>query len=103
MSRSYPIWNDVNACIYQGSKSFGAKDTSTTTVRIGTSASNSEVLVTHVTTRRSEGEYTVFRFGVDCGMGLEVLKTMWMHTKTQEWFNEDPTKKEKEKEMEVMA
>ncbi len=90
MTRSYPIWNDVSACIYSGSKSYGAKDTSTVTVRVGTSASNSEVLVQHVTTRRFEGDYTVFRFGVDCGHGLEVLKTKWMHTKTQKWFDENP-------------
>ena len=90
MSRSYPIWNDVSACIYSGSKSYGAKDTSTVTVRVGTSASNSEVLVQHVTTRREEGEYTVFRFGVDCGMGLQVLKTLWMHTKKQTWHETDP-------------
>lgn len=96
MAHSYPIWNDIAACIYSSSKSFGAKDTSSTTVRVGTSATNSEVLVRHVTTRRLEGEYTVFRFGVDLcdGAGLHVLKTMWMHTKSHEWFAEDPTKKE---------
>ena len=27
MSRSYSIWNDVQACIYKGSKSWGAKNT----------------------------------------------------------------------------
>lgn len=93
MGHSYPIWNEVNACIYSGSKSFGAKETSSTVVKVGTSATNSEVLVTHVTTRRTEGEYTVFRFGVDLhdGQGLTVLKTKWMHTKSKDWFDSDPT------------
>lgn len=90
MSHSYPIWNDVDACIYSSSKSFGARDTSKTTVYVGTSASNSTKLVEHITTRRQDGEYTVFRFGVDYGKGLEVLKTLWMHTKTQKWFEYDP-------------
>ena len=90
MSHSYPTWNDVSACIYSSGKSFGARDTSQTVVRVGTSASNSEVLVTHVTTRRVEGEFTVFRFGVDIGNGLQVLKTKWMNTKTHEWFDEEP-------------
>ena len=25
MSRAYPIWNDITACIYNGSKSYGVK------------------------------------------------------------------------------
>jgi hypothetical protein len=91
MSHSYPIWNEVNACIYSGKKSYGAKDTSECTVYVGTSKSNSVELVRHVTTRRTEGEYTVFRFGLDCGQGLKVVKTLWMKTKTQEWFETDPT------------
>ena len=92
MSRQYPIWNAVNACIYQSDKSYGARDTSTTTVFVGTSASNSEFMVEHVTTRRIEGAYTVFRFGVRTVQGgpLVVLKTKWMHTKNQTWFDDEP-------------
>ena len=90
--RSYPIWNEVNACIYSSGKSFGAKDTSETRVKVGTSASNSVELVRHVTTRREQGAYTVFRFGVDCGTtaGLQILKTLWMHTKSQKWYESEP-------------
>lgn len=97
MAYSYPIWNDVEACIYKSSKSYGAKDTSEATVRVGTSAKNSEVLVTHCTTKRIEGDYTVFKFGVDFedGKGLQVLKTKWMNTKTKEWFDEKPVKLER--------
>jgi hypothetical protein len=90
MSHSYPIWHDVTSCIYQGSKSYGARDTAETTVYVGTSASNSEKLVSHCTTRRVEGEYTVFRFFVDIGAGMECVKCKWMHTKKREWFDERP-------------
>jgi len=90
MSHSYPIWNDVTACIYKSSKSYGARDAGEVSVYVGTSAKNSELLVIHTTTRRIEGDYTVFKFGVDTGNGLEVLKTLYMHTKTKQWFNEKP-------------
>lgn len=52
MCRSYPIWNEVEACIYKAPKHFGAKDQSKTAVKIGTSASNSHHFTTHRTTRR---------------------------------------------------
>ncbi len=91
MSHSYPIWNEVEACIYKGNKSYGARDTSECIVKVGTSKKNSEFLAQHVTTRRTEGDYIVFRFGVDIGKGLRVLKTKWMHAKTREWFDIDPT------------
>lgn len=90
MSRSYPIWNDVEACHYSADKSYGNKNTGAVTVRVGTSRTNSEVLVEHVTTRREEGDYTIFKFGVDTGSGLKVLKTMWMHTKTRKWYKRKP-------------
>ena len=96
MAYSYPIWNVVEACIYKSGKSYGARDTSECTVRVGTSKSNSEVLVKHVTTRREAGPYTVFKFGVDTGAGLEILKTKWMHTKTREWFDSEPAELAKE-------
>ncbi len=35
--RSYPIWNDVTACIYKGAKSYGVKERGEVEVRIGTS------------------------------------------------------------------
>ena len=92
MTRSYPIWNDVEACIYKSNKSWGARDTCAVDVRVGTSRSNSELLVQHFTTRRQHGPYTVFRFGVnlDDGHGPQTLKTMWMHTKTKVWHDREP-------------
>ena len=50
--RSYPIWNIVTACIYNGSKSYGVKETGEVEVRVGTSASNSHTFLTHTTTHR---------------------------------------------------
>ena len=92
--RSHPIWNDVTACIYKGgengTKSYGARDTSECRVKVGTSSRNSELLVIHVTTRREVGDYVMFKFGVDTGAGLEVIKTKWMHGKTHEWFDSEP-------------
>jgi len=91
MSRSYAIWHEINACIYTGSKNYGAKDTAETTVRVGTSKSNSEVLVRHVTTRRSAGAFTVFCFGVDTGAGgVKPIKRLWMHTKSRRWYARKP-------------
>lgn len=74
MSRSYPIWNDVTACIYQSSKSYGAKRDSGVTVRVGSSASNSHVFVKHATTHRlHDNGDREFRFYVD---GEEVRRAI---------------------------
>ncbi len=64
--RQYPIWNDVTACIYGSSKSWGAKQTATVRVRVGTSSRNSHVFVDHATTHRelSNGDRE-YRFFVD--------------------------------------
>jgi hypothetical protein len=64
--RSYPIWNEVEACIYQSSKSYGAKQTSNVNVKVGTSACNSHDFVSHRTTCRDlEDGKKEFRFYVD--------------------------------------
>jgi len=66
MSRAYPIWNEVEACIYQSSKSFGAKQSSNVNVKVGTSARNSHDFVNHcVTHRELENGDKEFRFYVD--------------------------------------
>lgn len=77
MSRSYPIWNNVQACIYNSNKSWGAKKNCVVEVKTGSSASNSESLVTHETTHRriwSEKEqkhYHIFKFKVN-GLTLAI-------------------------------
>jgi hypothetical protein len=91
MSRAYPIWNDVSACIYKSGKSYGARDTSEATVYVGTSKNNSEFLAKTITTRRSFGQHhTVFRFGIDTGKGLKVIATKYMHNKTRAWTTTPP-------------
>jgi len=66
MSRAYPIWNRVEACIYKSSKDWGAKQHSAVEVCVGTSASNSHTFVNHRTTRRElENGDAEFRFYVD--------------------------------------
>tara|TARA_B100001057_G_scaffold90825_1_gene87120 strand:- start:1437 stop:1709 length:273 start_codon:yes stop_codon:yes gene_type:complete len=66
MAHSYPIWNDVTACIYQSSKSYGVKNDGIVDVRIGTSAKNSHGFLRHRTTRRTrENGDQEFRFYVD--------------------------------------
>ena len=52
MSRAYPIWNNVTACIYKGAKSYGVRENGTVEVRVGTSASNSHLFLTHTVTHR---------------------------------------------------
>lgn len=71
MGRSYPIWVDVRACIYNSSKSYGAKNVNEQSILVGSSASNSHTLV-NIATKRSvgysdkHGFRTVwFRFYVD--------------------------------------
>ena len=47
MARSYPIWNNVEACIYGSSKSWGARDTCNVNVNVGSSATYSNHFVNH--------------------------------------------------------
>lgn len=64
--RQYPIWNDVSACIYGSSKSWGAKLTAAVTVLVGSSSRNSHRFVSHATTHRQhENGDKEFRFYVD--------------------------------------
>ena len=65
MSKSYPIWVDVDACIYKSSKSYGVKDTGVQNFKIGSSKSNSHDFVKTVITRREDGDKIVFIFSVD--------------------------------------
>lgn len=44
--RQYPIWVDINSCIYKQKKSYGVKRHSDQEVRIGTSSSNSHKFAT---------------------------------------------------------
>ena len=52
MSRSYPIWNKVTACIYGSNKSYGVKADGQVDGVVGTSAKNSHDFVSHRTPHR---------------------------------------------------
>ena len=66
MARSYPIWNNVEACIYGSSKRWGARDTCNVNVNVGSSAKFSNHFVNHTTTKRVIGkDLFEFRFYVD--------------------------------------
>ena len=87
---SYPIWNEVTACIYKSGKSYGAKDTSTVTVKVGSSHSNSHELCEHHVTNRYHDHVTykgkeyhdvvVFSFGVD---GTVLMRKIFKATKNK--------------------
>ena len=78
-SRSYPIWTKVEACIYKSDKSFGAKDTSSQEIFVGTSAKNSHKIAEICTTKREHDDEIVFKFSLDG----EVLKTIRFDKKTK--------------------
>ena len=86
MSRSYPIWNDVEACIYNPSKSYGAKNTSSNTIHVGSGSKHSKELATVVTTRRSTGDYDIFRLFVDG----KVIKKKYFNRKTKKFYSRKP-------------
>lgn len=50
--QQYPIYNRVEACIYKSNKSYGAKDTSSSHIFVGSSAKNSHLLAEPCTTKR---------------------------------------------------
>ena len=66
MSRQYPIWNIITACIYNSCKSYGVKNTGDVEIRVGTSSRNSHTFLKHSTTHReNENGDKEFRFYVD--------------------------------------
>ena len=66
MSRSYPIWNKIQACIYKSSKCYGVKSDGLNEVLIGTSRSNSHSFVrTRVTHRKHEDGSRTYHFYID--------------------------------------
>mgnify|MGYP003138165884 FL=1 len=69
MSRSYPIWNKVQACIYKSFTGWGTKNTGEVEIFVGSSAKNSHSFVEHKITRREKvwrgQEVIVFSFSVD--------------------------------------
>ena len=65
MSRAYPIWNKVRACIYQSDKSFGAKDDSNVEIFVGSSAKNSHLFIETRVVKIDLTNEIIFKFYVD--------------------------------------
>ena len=66
MSRSYPIWNKIQACIYKASKCYGVKNDGLNEVLIGTSKSNSHSFVrTRVTHKKHDDGTRTYHFYID--------------------------------------
>lgn len=55
MSRSYPMWFDVQNCNYKsGKSSYGGREDANTTIKVGSSSSNSHEFLSFRTTKRNE-------------------------------------------------
>ena len=82
MSRAYPIWNQIQACIYKNdNKSYGVKKDGIVNVKVGSSATNSFDFVQHKTTRRElNNDISEFRFYVDG----KLIKRSQFNKKTRE-------------------
>jgi len=66
MSKSYPIWNRITACIYKGSKCYGVQNDGLNEILIGTSASNSHEFVrTRVTHKKHDDGRRTYHFYID--------------------------------------
>ncbi len=66
MSKSYPIWNTITACIYKGSKCYGVQNDGLNQILIGTSASNSHEFVrTRVTHKKHDDGRRTYHFYID--------------------------------------
>ena len=66
MSRSYPIWNKIQACIYKASKCYGVRNDGLNEVLIGTSKSNShEFVKTRITHKKHDDGTRTYHFYLD--------------------------------------
>lgn len=72
--RAYPIWHQVTACIYNSSKSWGAKDTGEIKIKVGSSADNSHDLVRVATKRVITDDQVIFKFYID---GIKIREAIF--------------------------
>ena len=85
-SKSYPIWNQVQACIYKSDKSYGVRNEGVVNVKVGTSSTYSYDFVKHVTTVKDIDKHTKeYRFYVD----NHLIKQAFFNTKTKEFTLKD--------------
>lgn len=79
---SYPIWNQVQACIYKSDKSYGVKERGEVSIKVGTSRTYSFDFVDHKTTVKDIDKHTKeYRFYVDG----HLIKQAFFNTKTKEF------------------
>jgi len=93
MSYAYPIWNQVTACTYSGSKSWGAKQQASVSVKIGSSVDNSHGFVNHSVTKSSyrhekHGLVIRFQFWVCDALVKETLFTISRHGTADQLISE---------------
>jgi hypothetical protein len=99
MARQFPIWIDVTACTYQSSKSYGAKDTNTQKILVGSGSKNSETHCTIITTKRFEehpkyGNVVVFKTSLnDKVLAISVFERTKKDTASKLLYKKDGTKK----------
>ena len=87
MSRAYPIWNDVQACICNSNKSYGVREEGIVQVKVGSSAIWSFDFIKHRTTRRMlTKDIAEFRFYVDG----KLLKRSQFNNKTKVYSDNLP-------------
>lgn len=65
MSYAKPIWNEVQSCKYNSSKSWGGFDDVSTTTYTGSSSSNSTELLEYSVSRRFYENFVVFNAYID--------------------------------------
>ena len=82
MSKSYPIWNQVQACIYKSDKSYGVKERGEVNIKVGTSRTYSFDFVNHKTTKKEiTKDILEYHFYVDDVL----LKRSQFNKKTKEF------------------
>lgn len=65
MSRQYPIWIDINSCIYKSDKSYGIRSDGHQRIYVGTSSRNSHPFANVNIQRHETDEGTEFSYFVD--------------------------------------
>lgn len=73
--RQYPIWVDVESCVYKSDKSYGIKSTGKQKIFVGTSKRNSHLFTKVEIQKTIVSEGTLFSYFVDDVLIKESLLT----------------------------
>ncbi len=85
-SRSYPIWNEINSCLYKSMQSYGVKDHSEIDMNVGQGARHSHLLCTIKQTRREYGDWVSFCVFIDD----KKVKQGYFNKKTKQFTRRKP-------------